>query len=216
MRTSVFVLATVAAGLAGAEIKKEDYFPECSIDCLNDGTEQATDCSTTDAVCWCVQSNYEAIYNQAVNCVLTECGADEAIDSVLPAAIEFCSAASSSASAVGSSETDKVVPSSSAITTADQTSAADQTSTSAVDQNSISTTDQASTSASATATEVSTSDSGITSGLESTSITESSSSAPSNTESGAAASTTASTDAAAVMNPKGILGMVVLGVVAAM
>lgn len=79
MRTSVFVLATVAAGLAGAEIKKEDYFPECSIDCLNDGTEQATDCSTTDAVCWCVQSNYEAIYNQAVNCVLTECGADEAI-----------------------------------------------------------------------------------------------------------------------------------------
>ncbi|KAK7431610.1 hypothetical protein QQZ08_001828 [Neonectria magnoliae] len=107
MKTSVLVLAALAAGFAVADVKKEDYFPECSIECLNEGTEKATDCSTSDAVCWCVQSNYEAIYDQAVNCVMEECGADKAIESVLPAAIEFCSAASSSTSALGGAATGK-------------------------------------------------------------------------------------------------------------
>lgn len=78
MKSSILILATLAASFTAAEIKKEDYFPECSIDCVNDGTEKATDCSATDAVCWCVQSNYEAIYNQALACVLKECGADKA------------------------------------------------------------------------------------------------------------------------------------------
>lgn len=78
MKSSMFILTVLATSFTAAEVKKEDYFPECSIDCLNDGTEKATDCSATDAVCWCVQSNYEAIYNQALACVLKECGADKA------------------------------------------------------------------------------------------------------------------------------------------
>ncbi|KAH6876630.1 hypothetical protein B0T10DRAFT_197715 [Thelonectria olida] len=101
MRTSTLVIATIVSCLVAAKVELKDYFPECSIDCLETGTEKATDCELDDAVCWCVQSNYEAIYNQALNCVMEECGADKAIESVLPAAIVFCSAASSSTSALG-------------------------------------------------------------------------------------------------------------------
>ncbi|KPM38040.1 hypothetical protein AK830_g8542 [Neonectria ditissima] len=107
MKTTSLILTALATGFVVADVKKEDYFPECSIECLDEGTEKATDCSKSDAVCWCVQSNYEAIYNQAVNCVMEECGPDKAIESVLPAAIEFCSAASSSTSALGGAATGK-------------------------------------------------------------------------------------------------------------
>ncbi|KAF7554639.1 hypothetical protein G7Z17_g2786 [Cylindrodendrum hubeiense] len=189
MKPSVLILATLTTSFAAAEVMKEDYFPECSIECLNDGTEKATDCSTTDAVCWCVQSNYEAIYNQAVNCVMEECGADKAIESVLPAAIEFCSAASSSTSALGSTETGKHSASSSSSSNSSSSNEAEKTTTSA--------------------TVV------ITSG-PSSSPTPSSSASASGSGSGAAASTTASTDAAVAVSPMGALGMLVLGVAAAL
>ncbi|CAG9940155.1 unnamed protein product [Clonostachys rosea f. rosea IK726] len=72
MKASILIVA--ALSLVSGQ-KKEDYFPECSLNCLNDGTKKATDCSLTDAVCWCVQSNYEAIYDAAVSCVMAACGA---------------------------------------------------------------------------------------------------------------------------------------------
>ncbi|VUC35490.1 unnamed protein product [Clonostachys rosea] len=126
MKASILIVA--ALSLVSGQ-KKEDYFPECSLDCLNDGTKKATDCSLTDAVCWCVQSNYEAIYDAAVSCVMAACGAGVSVEKVLPAAIDFCSAASSLASATatasgssatgsfsGSSATGSSVPSSAAAT----------------------------------------------------------------------------------------------------
>ncbi|KAH7022170.1 hypothetical protein EDB80DRAFT_805838 [Ilyonectria destructans] len=192
MKTSIFILTALATSFTAAEVKKEDYFPECSIDCLNDGTEKATDCSTTDAVCWCVQSNYEAIYNQALACVLKECGADKATESVLPAAIEFCSAASSSTSALGGTATGKSSPNSS-IDDTDKTSTI-ATVTTASDAESTST-PSSSTSASASTP---TSDSGSASG----------------SDSGAVVSTTSSTDAAAAMGTMGVLGMLVMGAAA--
>ncbi|EHK44906.1 hypothetical protein TRIATDRAFT_171091, partial [Trichoderma atroviride IMI 206040] len=87
--------AASVAGVVAAQ-SLSDYFPKCSVDCLEEATKQATSCSTTDAVCFCVQSNYEAIYNSGLACVLKDCGNDVAVDKVLPAAIQFCSAASSS------------------------------------------------------------------------------------------------------------------------
>ncbi|KAI9172621.1 hypothetical protein HJFPF1_02128 [Paramyrothecium foliicola] len=100
MKTTSIVLAATAAlsGFASAQ-DKADYLPECSLDCLNTATEQATDCSLDDAVCWCVQENYENIYDAGVACVLQACGPDRAVTEVLPAAAVFCSAASASASA---------------------------------------------------------------------------------------------------------------------
>ncbi|KAM0454162.1 hypothetical protein ACHAPV_008629 [Trichoderma viride] len=98
MKTTTLLAAASVAGVVAAQ-SLSDYFPKCSIDCLEEATEQATKCSVTDAVCFCVQSNYEAIYNSGLACVLKDCGKDVAVDKVLPAAIQFCSAASSSASA---------------------------------------------------------------------------------------------------------------------
>ncbi|CAH0027844.1 unnamed protein product [Clonostachys rhizophaga] len=139
MKASILIVA--ALGLVSGQ-KKEDYFPECSLNCLNDGTKKATDCSLTDAVCWCVQSNYEAIYDAAVSCVMAACGAGVSVEKVLPAAIDFCSAASSLASATatasgssatGSSATGSSVPSSAAATptSSSATSGSSATSTSA-------------------------------------------------------------------------------------
>jgi hypothetical protein len=80
MKTSSIVFAATVAlsGFASAQ-KKSDYFPECSLDCLNDATKKATDCDLEDAVCWCVQANYEAIYTAGYACVIKACGNDVAI-----------------------------------------------------------------------------------------------------------------------------------------
>ncbi|CAM1501486.1 Fc.00g034700.m01.CDS01 [Cosmosporella sp. VM-42] len=94
MKTIILTFATIAAQLVAAQ-DRADYFPECSLDCLDQGTKDATNCSLDDAWCWCIQSNYEAIYNSATVCVINECGAIEAVNDVLPAAIPFCSAATS-------------------------------------------------------------------------------------------------------------------------
>lgn len=79
MKISDIIITTLASSFVAANVEMKDYFPKCSIDCLEKGTEKATDCKTDDAVCWCMQSNYEAIYNQAVNCVMEACGADDAV-----------------------------------------------------------------------------------------------------------------------------------------
>lgn len=78
MKSNFFLLACVMTGSVVAQNRK-DYFPQCALKCLDQATKQATDCSLDDAVCMCVQKNYEAIYNAGVNCVLQDCGPDEAV-----------------------------------------------------------------------------------------------------------------------------------------
>lgn len=74
--TSVLFVAFVAS--TTAQLVK-DYFPECSVDCVLEATEDATDCDTDDAWCQCIQKNYEAIYDSGLNCVMSDCGADKAV-----------------------------------------------------------------------------------------------------------------------------------------
>lgn len=78
MKSTLLLLACAFTGSVVAQ-NREDYFPECSLKCLDQATKQATDCSLDDAVCMCVQKNYEAIYNAGLNCVLQACGPDEAV-----------------------------------------------------------------------------------------------------------------------------------------
>ncbi|KAL7936449.1 hypothetical protein V8C35DRAFT_295516 [Trichoderma chlorosporum] len=115
MKTASFFLAASMAGAVAAQ-KLSDYFPQCSLNCLEQGTTSATDCSLGDAVCFCVQSNYEAIYNAELSCVLKDCGADVSVDKVLPAAIQFCSAATASASATAAGNADSTSPTAAATT----------------------------------------------------------------------------------------------------
>jgi hypothetical protein len=81
MKTAALFVAASMAGAVAAQ-SLTDYFPKCSIDCLEDATKEATSCSVTDAVCFCVQSNYEAIYNSGLACVLKDCGNDVAVGKV--------------------------------------------------------------------------------------------------------------------------------------
>lgn len=74
---SFTVLAAIFSTITAQKIA--DYLPECSLDCLSEARGKVTDCPENDAVCWCVQSNYEAIYNSGVSCVLQECGADKSV-----------------------------------------------------------------------------------------------------------------------------------------
>nr|UUW20876.1 CFEM87 protein [Metarhizium anisopliae] len=104
MKSTLLLLACAFTGSVVAQNRK-DYFPECSLKCLDQATKQATDCSMDDAVCMCVQKNYEAIYNAGVNCVLQACGPDEAVGKVLPAGAKFCAAATAQAKAGGASKT---------------------------------------------------------------------------------------------------------------
>lgn len=81
MKTTTLLVAASVAGVVAAQ-SLSDYFPKCSIDCLEEATKEATNCSTTDAVCFCVQKNYEAIYNSGLACVLKDCGNDVAVGKI--------------------------------------------------------------------------------------------------------------------------------------
>ncbi|POR34793.1 Uncharacterized protein TPAR_05002 [Tolypocladium paradoxum] len=104
MKPTPFLLASALVGSVAAQ-SRQDYFPKCALDCLDIATTQATICSLDDAVCMCVQKNYEAIYNSGVNCVLQACGPDEAVGKVLPAGAKFCAAATAQAKAGTASPT---------------------------------------------------------------------------------------------------------------
>lgn len=76
----VATIAVVASSIwSVAAQNRADFLPECSLKCLDDATQKVTSCALDDAVCWCVQKNYEDIYNQGVACVLDACGSDKAI-----------------------------------------------------------------------------------------------------------------------------------------
>ncbi|KAL7948780.1 hypothetical protein V8C42DRAFT_312312 [Trichoderma barbatum] len=130
MKTTSFLLAASMAGAVVAQ-KLGDYFPECSLDCLEQGTTSATDCSLTDAVCFCVQSNYEAIYTAELSCVLKACGPDVSVDKVLPAAVQFCSAATASASASATASEGSTSATSAAPTKTTEASSSEATETTA-------------------------------------------------------------------------------------
>ncbi|KAK1764298.1 hypothetical protein QBC33DRAFT_517912 [Phialemonium atrogriseum] len=96
------ILAT--AGLALAQ-NVNDYFPECSIKCLLDSVSSATDCAQDDGVCICIFDNYASIVDDSTNCVIQACGADVAINKVLPGADNYCKAVTAAASAHTASKT---------------------------------------------------------------------------------------------------------------
>lgn len=85
MKTAVLTFAAVAAQLVAAQ-SRADYFPSCALDCLAKGTTDATNCAADDAWCWCIQANYEAIYDASQICVLSDCGAVVALSKLHP----FC------------------------------------------------------------------------------------------------------------------------------
>lgn len=92
MKYSTVILATV--GIVSAQ-SPGDFIPECALECLEQAAAAVTDCGEGDYECRCEPANQSALRIEATPCVIEECGADVAIQEVLPAAEEFCEAVAS-------------------------------------------------------------------------------------------------------------------------
>jgi len=125
MKTATFIAVAFAA-LAQAQTRAD--IPSCALPCLDAAVTANTKCATTDYVCIC--KDFSAVQNQATSCVISKCGADVALNKVLPATQALCAANSGSgaSSAAGSSSAAVTSPAkettSAAQTSAAQTSAA--------------------------------------------------------------------------------------------
>ncbi|KAK4645729.1 hypothetical protein QC761_204130 [Podospora bellae-mahoneyi] len=78
-------LLALAAAVSAQDIS---IFPECSLDCIISGIGSGTSCELTDFACVC--ENTQSLITSATPCVLEACGADVALNEVLPAVDEFC------------------------------------------------------------------------------------------------------------------------------
>ncbi|KAL6803219.1 hypothetical protein GGI42DRAFT_324092 [Trichoderma sp. SZMC 28013] len=81
------VLATFAAVTYGQTLGD---IPPCAVPCIQSAIASATTCSATDYACACSSANFQNVENASITCVVTACGADEAINVVLPAVQAFC------------------------------------------------------------------------------------------------------------------------------
>lgn len=106
------VLAVTFAALAQAQTRAD--IPSCALPCLDDAVKANTKCSTTDYACIC--KDFTAVQTAATSCVISKCGADVAVNKVLPATEALCKANTGSGSS-------SAPASSAAQTSAAQTSA---------------------------------------------------------------------------------------------
>ncbi|PNP46135.1 hypothetical protein TGAMA5MH_02170 [Trichoderma gamsii] len=82
-------LATFVAAVYGQTV---DDIPPCAVPCIQSAITSATTCSADDFACACETANFDAIQAASINCVVAACGADVAINQVLPAVQALCDA----------------------------------------------------------------------------------------------------------------------------
>ncbi|TPX14718.1 uncharacterized protein E0L32_005113 [Thyridium curvatum] len=75
-------LVLSAASLVAGQVLLKDYFPQCSITCLENGARSSTTCDPSDGVCVCVFDNYVKIVDAATACVMQACGSDVAVTQI--------------------------------------------------------------------------------------------------------------------------------------
>ncbi|KAL7921317.1 hypothetical protein ACQKWADRAFT_129645 [Trichoderma austrokoningii] len=93
------IFAVTFAALAQAQTRAD--IPSCALPCLDDAVKANTKCSTTDYACIC--KDFSTVQTAATSCVISKCGADVAINKVLPATQALCANPGSGSSAAGSS-----------------------------------------------------------------------------------------------------------------
>ncbi|PTB35655.1 hypothetical protein M441DRAFT_62699 [Trichoderma asperellum CBS 433.97] len=93
------VLAVTFAALAQAQTRAD--IPSCALPCLDAAVTANTKCSTTDYACIC--KDFSAVQTSATSCVIEKCGADVALNKVLPATQALCKAQSGSGSSAAAS-----------------------------------------------------------------------------------------------------------------
>ncbi|KAI0196814.1 hypothetical protein EV127DRAFT_88918 [Xylaria flabelliformis] len=86
---------TVAALALAAAVSAQSLsdIPACALPCIDDARTKDTTCGADDYKCIC--DNINKLQTDATSCVLSSCGADTALNQVLPAVQKFCAAVES-------------------------------------------------------------------------------------------------------------------------
>jgi hypothetical protein len=71
------IVLLALAGLGQAAI------PDCATTCIANAVASATTCGASDLVCQCSTANMNAIQAAATTCVLSACGAAEAVGKIV-------------------------------------------------------------------------------------------------------------------------------------
>ncbi|SPQ21330.1 2461d8e8-3d69-4add-9b41-b34b3ba55141 [Thermothielavioides terrestris] len=111
MKYTVALLA-LTAGISAQDIS---ILPECSRQCILDAIGK-TSCAATDFACAC--KNMDVIKASATPCVVQKCGIDTALNQVLPATEKFCAAVGSGSSSSSASSSNKPTAAATTTTTA--------------------------------------------------------------------------------------------------
>ncbi|KAL2829444.1 hypothetical protein BDW59DRAFT_159034 [Aspergillus cavernicola] len=64
--------------------------PKCAIPCLDNAIKSQTSCGVKDYACVCKEENFSKVQGAATSCVTDACGADVALNQVLPATQKLC------------------------------------------------------------------------------------------------------------------------------
>ncbi|KAJ3457718.1 hypothetical protein MRS44_014859 [Fusarium solani] len=121
MKFSLAVLALIAS----VQAQSRSDIPSCALPCLDDAIESETDCKTTDYTCVC--KNFDDVRSKATSCVIEKCGADVAINKVLPATEGLCKNPGSGGSESGAESSKAETTAAEATSAAAETSAAPET-----------------------------------------------------------------------------------------
>ncbi|KAI0438817.1 hypothetical protein F4803DRAFT_74844 [Xylaria telfairii] len=82
--------AAILALAAAVSAQSLSDIPTCAQPCIDDARTKETSCSATDYKCIC--DNIDKLTAAGTSCVLSSCGADVALNKVLPAIQAFCTA----------------------------------------------------------------------------------------------------------------------------
>jgi hypothetical protein len=98
---------TIAAIALAAIVRAQSLsdIPKCALPCIDDAIANETKCTTTDFACICKKDNFSAIQGAATSCVISECGAETALNEVLPATEKLCSAQDGGSTTTAAAET---------------------------------------------------------------------------------------------------------------
>lgn len=78
----------VAALVAVVSAQSIGDVPACAVTCIDNARSSATSCSQEDVACIC--KNQAALTAAGTPCVLEKCGAEKALNEVLPAVKAIC------------------------------------------------------------------------------------------------------------------------------
>ncbi|UQC79651.1 CFEM domain-containing protein [Colletotrichum lupini] len=205
-----FTAAIIAfAGLAAAQSLAD--VPTCAQKCLADAVTSNGKCTVGDISCLCSGANYQAIVAAGTPCVLASCGADVAVNQVLPAASKICAAvaggggpasAASSVVASASAAASSVVASASAAVSSIASAATSKAASAA------------SSVASSASRAVTSAASSAAAGTTRTAVVTSATTTRNGTSTATATATPVTVNGAATQGPVGLLAALALGALA--